>query len=101
MNFSNIDYHRSSCSTRNEEIPMVDPEVKAPGIFEQMRETDEVLTEIMQMLDLFKREVRSYDIPVDECKPIEPTCFKDAVSIVNSKAYAIKGDLARIIGKFR
>jgi hypothetical protein len=76
-------------------------ENKAPGIFEQVRETDEVLTEIMTMLDQFKHDIRAYDIPKDECKPIEPTCFKDAICIVNSKAWAIKGEIARIIGEFR
>ena len=101
MNFSNVDYDRCSCSTRNEtEIPTLDP--KVPGIYEMTKETDEVLTEIMLMLDVFKREIRAYAVPTEgECKPIEPTCFKDSVAMVNSKAFAIKGDLARIIGEFR
>ena len=86
---------------RTEEAMTPDIGCKAPGIFAQMKETDEVLTDIMFMLDMFKHEIRGYDIPQGECKPAEPTCFRDAIAMVNSKAYAIKGDLERLIGEFR
>lgn len=94
---SNVDYERCSCSTKN--IPEIQ-EIKAVGIFEQTKETDEVLTEIMHMLDRFKREIRNYPVPTDEYKAIEATCFRDAVTMVNEKAFAIKGDLDRIMAEF-
>ena len=94
---TNINYDHCSCSTKN--APEL-AEVKTIGIFEQMRETDEVLTEIMCMLDAFKRAIRNYPIPKDEQKVIEPECFRDAVTMVNEKALAIRGDLGRIIGEF-
>ena len=97
MIMSNIDYERSSCSVAN--IPEI-PETKVAGIFEQARQTDKVLAEIMYMLDTFKREIRNYPIPTDEYKEIEPTCFKETVMALNDKAFAIKGDLERILAEF-
>lgn len=94
---NNIEYERCSCSTKN--TPEM-PEIKAVGIFEQTRETDAVLTEIMYMLDQFKRAIRNYPVPKDENKISEPACFRDAVTIVNEKAFAIKADLERIVAEF-
>lgn len=94
---SNIDYERCSCSTKN--TPEIQ-EVKAIGIFEQMRETNEVLTEVLYMLDRFKREIRNYPVPEEKCNAIEATCLRDEVTMVNEKAFAIKGDLERIMAEF-
>ena len=94
---SNIDYERCSCSTSN--TPQIQ-EVKEVGIFAQTQETDAILTEIMHLLDRFKQEIRNYSVPTEEHKTVEATCFRDAVAIVNSKAYAIKGDLERIMAEF-
>lgn len=75
-------------------------EVKEPGIFDQMKETRQCLTEVLFMLDQFKHEIRDHKIPTDE-KAAEPTCFKDEVACVNSLAFAIKGDLHRLMAEFR
>ncbi len=74
--------------------------VKEPGIYEQTKETRQILTEVLFMLDEFKREIRDYKIPEGE-KATDPVCFKDEVMLINSLALAIRGDLTRLIDEFR
>lgn len=74
-------------------------EVKEPGIYEQSKETRQILTEVLFMLDQFKREIRDYKIPEGE-KALEPSCFRDEVSCINSLAFAIRGDLTRLMDEF-
>ena len=74
-------------------------EIKELGIYEQMKETREVLTEVLFTLDQFKREIGNYDIPKDE-RALEPTCFKEEVSQIKMLAFAIRGDLGRLMDEF-
>lgn len=86
----------SPCTERTEEKT----EIKEVGIYGQLLETRQVLTEVLFMLDQFKREIRNYEeTPYCE-KVLEPSCFRDEVGYVNSLAFAIKGDLARLIDEF-
>lgn len=74
-------------------------EGKEPGIYEQTKETRQVLTEVLFMLDQFKREIRDYKIPEAE-RAADPTCFRDEVACINSLAFAIRGDLTRLTDEF-
>ena len=85
----------SSCAAHTKEV--VEP--KEPGIYDRTKETREILTEVLLMLDQFKHEIRCYNIPEGE-KALEPSCFKDEVAYVNELAFAIKGDLLRLIHEF-
>lgn len=97
MIYAHVNMDECSCSTKYTEEKI---EVKEPGIYERTRETRQILTEVLFMLDEFKREIRNYEIPNDE-KAFEPVCFKDEVACVNSLAFAIKGDLSRLMCEFR
>ena len=57
------------------------------------------MTEVLFMLNQFKREIRDYNIPEGE-NAIDPTCFRDEVASVNSLAFAIRGDLTRLMDEF-
>ena len=74
-------------------------ETKEVGIYDQTKETRQVLTEVLFMLDHFKREIRDYNVPEGE-RAIEPTCFRDEVSCINNLAFAIRGDLSRLMDEF-
>lgn len=87
----------SPCTERTEEKPGIN----GVGIYGQMLETREVLREVVCMLDQFRREIRSYDEIPDYGKVDEPSCFRDEVNYVNNLAFAIRGDLARLIDEFR
>lgn len=86
--------HMNEVSTCNEV-----KEVKEPGIYEQTKETRQILTEVLFMLDQFKREIRDYKIPEGE-NAIEPSCFRDEVACINNLAFAIRGDLTRLMDEF-
>ncbi len=74
-------------------------EAKELGIYEQTKETRQILTEVLFALNQFKREIRDYNTPEGESS-IEPSCFKDEVSYINSLAFAIRGDLIRLMDEF-
>ena len=74
-------------------------EVKEPGIYEQTRETRQILTEVLFMLDQFKSEIRDYKIPENE-RAADPACFRDDVACINRLSFAIRGDLTRLIDEF-
>lgn len=86
----------SPCDTKLETKEL---EVKEVGIYAQTNETRQVLTEILFMLDQFKHEIRNYDVP-EGAKNVEPTCFRDEVAYINTLAFAIKGDLSRLMDEF-
>lgn len=97
MIYAHVNMDELSSCTINPETKI---EVKEPGIYEQTRETRQILTEVLFMLDEFKREVRDYKIPEGE-KALEPTCFRDDVACIHQLALAIRGDLSRLMSEFR
>lgn len=97
MIYAHVNMDELSSCTHNPERPV---EIKEPGIYEVAKETRQALTEVLFMLDEFKREIRDYKIPEGE-KALEPTCFRDEMACINSLAFAIKGDLSRLMSEFR
>ena len=96
MIYAHVNMDEVSSSTKYTEEKF---DVKEPGIYEKAKETRMILTEVLFMLDQFKREIRDYNITEGE-KPFEPSCFKDEVSYINSLAHAIRGDLTRLMDEF-
>lgn len=89
----------SSCDCRKEPVNELSRE---RGIYDYTKETRQTLTEILSMLYTFKQEIRDHNIPGPECeKAMEPSCFKEDVALVNDLAFAIKGDLTRLMDEFR
>lgn len=77
-----------------------EPITEARGIYNYSNETREVLSEVLEMLCRFRREVGYYDVETKEARANEPTCFKDEVAMIHALAFAIKGDLLRIMKEF-
>ena len=97
---SNIDYERSSCSTRN--TPHIEEvkEVKEIGIFTQTQETNNILTEIMHLLVRFEQEINERSARTDINDEVQAACYRDEVAMINAKAHVIRADLERIMDAF-
>ena len=75
--------------------------VKEPGIFEVARETTDILAEVLDVLNLFNREVCNKVIPEEKSmRPAESTCFKENIYQNKELACAILGDLKRLLSNF-
>lgn len=93
MVYANIPVQKAPCELK--------PEIKERGIYETTMETRETLTEVLNMLEVFKREIKARACAEKAEKAMGPTCFKDEVFTLNDLAFAIKGDLSSIISEFR
>ena len=98
MIYAHTNINEMSDYDEGKEIKKV-KETKEPGIYEQTKETRQVLTDVLFTLNQFKREIRDYNAPEGE-NAVEPSCFKDEVAYINSLALAIRGDLLRLMDEF-
>lgn len=87
-------------------IPMrdINPEpceVRESGIYNVVRDTSNVLYEIMEMLACFGNEVSNDTCRQEKITPTEPRTFKENVHLNNEIVYAIRNDLKKIMSEFR
>lgn len=96
-----FDNHEKCCCSETANAPEI-RDVKELGIYEKTRDTRDVLLKTLELLNVFKAEVCGPWETEGMCFDLtEPTCFKEEVERINDLAYAIKGDLTRLIETFR
>jgi hypothetical protein len=70
------------------------------GIFETAGNTLECLQDVLDVLDLFLHELDSIPEKRESKRPT-PACFKENMTMIEEYAFAIKGDVNKLIKKFR
>lgn len=81
-------------------IPVGEEKNAERGLFSTARETWECLLDICRMLDDFSNEIEVRP-EGDISKRQDPESFADTIRQNNDLAFAIRGDLYRLIEKFR
>jgi hypothetical protein len=70
------------------------------GMFETAANTLECLQDVLDVLDQFIREIDATPDKNESRRPT-PACFKENMTMIEDYAFAIKGDLNKLIKKFR
>ena len=84
----------------DEKVLLPTNEVREPTIFEVANETKATLHEVLEMLCVFSREIENRPDTEAKLGMPEACCFTDDIHIARDLAFAIRGDLKRLISKF-
>lgn len=80
--------------------PMIEP--KDPGIYDLVKDTVGILTDVSRMLNVFSDEITADGRCSGEKLGVnEPSCFRENVYQAHALALGLRGDLDSLIRKFR
>lgn len=70
------------------------------GMFETAVNTLECLQDVLDVLGVFLHELDNTPVVGETGRP-KPECFRENMTMIEDYAFAIKGDLNKLIKKFR
>lgn len=70
------------------------------GMFETAVNTLECLQDVLDVLGVFLHELDNTPVVGETCRP-KPECFRENMTMIEGYAFAIKGDVNKLIKKFR